>query len=83
MTVFVFYSIHDVMKAEQVINASGIAIDIIPVPKQISSDCGMAISLKIEDKERLEDLLAACDIAIKGVYRRISSKEWITDYKKS
>ena len=79
MTVFVFHSIHDVMKAEKSLKSSGIPIDIIPVPKQVSSDCGMAISLEEEYKIRVQDILVEHNIEIKGVYKRLSSNEWVID----
>jgi len=83
MTVFVFYCIHDVMKAEKTIKDSGIPVDIIPVPKQVSSDCGMAISLEEEHKLRVQNMLATYNIDIKGVYKRLSSTEWLTDDRRA
>ena len=43
--VFIFESIHRVMKAEKLLKGKGIKIDLIPVPREISSDCGVAIEL--------------------------------------
>ena len=48
--VFIFESIHRVMKAEKLLKGKGIKIDLIPVPREISSDCGVAIELS-EDSE--------------------------------
>ncbi|MCD6281243.1 MAG: DUF3343 domain-containing protein [Deltaproteobacteria bacterium] len=79
MTVFVFYCIYDVMKAEKAFKDSGIPIDIIPVPRQVSSDCGMAVSLEEEYKIRAQDILVEHNIEIKGVYKRLSSNEWVID----
>ena len=50
--VFVFESIHRVMKAEKLLKGKGIKIDLIPVPREISSDCGVAIELS-EDSETI------------------------------
>jgi hypothetical protein len=44
-------SIHQVMRAEKLLKAEGMKIDLIPVPREISSDCGMAIELP-EEAER-------------------------------
>lgn len=33
------------MKAEKLLKGKGIKIDLIPVPREISSDCGVAIEL--------------------------------------
>jgi hypothetical protein len=43
--VFLFESVHRVMKAEKLLKGKGIKIDLIPVPREISSDCGVAIEL--------------------------------------
>ncbi len=48
--VLVFESIHLVMRAEKLLRGRGIKIDLIPVPREISSDCGVAIELS-EDSE--------------------------------
>lgn len=41
--VAIFHSIHRVMKAEQVLLDEGLDILLIPVPRQLSADCGMAL----------------------------------------
>ncbi|MEJ2200808.1 MAG: DUF3343 domain-containing protein [Desulfuromonadaceae bacterium] len=41
--VAIFHSIHRVMKAEKVLKGEGAAFQLIPVPRQLSSDCGLAI----------------------------------------
>ena len=43
--VLLFESVHRVMKAEKLLKGKGIKIDLIPVPREISSDCGVAIEL--------------------------------------
>ena len=41
--VAIFHSIHRVMKAEKVLKQEGAPILLIPVPRQLTSDCGLAI----------------------------------------
>lgn len=41
--VAIFHSIHRVMKAEKQLKLAGLDILLIPVPRQLSSDCGLAI----------------------------------------
>ncbi len=48
--IFIFESVHQVMKAERLLKSKGFKIDLIPVPREISSDCGVAIEL-IEELE--------------------------------
>lgn len=47
-----FQSIHHVLAAEQALKAAGLAPDLVPVPKEISADCGMAITLAPGDRAR-------------------------------
>jgi hypothetical protein len=72
--VFVLYSIHNVMKAEKVLKSHGIAFDTIPVPKEISSDCGMAILAASPDKHRVRKVLEKSGIDIKGIYFRTAGQ---------
>ncbi len=41
--VAIFHSIHRVMKAEEALLREPLDILLIPVPRQLSADCGMAI----------------------------------------
>lgn len=41
--VLIFHSIHRVMKAEKALLKKGLEILLIPVPRTLSADCGMAI----------------------------------------
>jgi hypothetical protein len=72
--VFVLYSIHNVMKAEKILKSKRIAFDTIPVPKEISSDCGMAILAASPDKHRVRKVLGESRIDIKGIYLRTAGR---------
>lgn len=41
--ILVFESAHRVMQAEQLLLKEGLQFEIIPTPKEISSDCGLSI----------------------------------------
>lgn len=41
--ILVFESTHQVLKAEKALQQAGIHHEIIPTPKDLSSDCGMSI----------------------------------------
>jgi hypothetical protein len=43
--ILTFQSTHLVLKAEQVLLSKGIKLDIIPTPKDITSECGMSIRI--------------------------------------
>jgi len=65
----IFDSIHYVIMGEKTLKAAGLSIDVIPVPREISSDCGMAVELSCEDRDRVEQILAEKDITMIGIYR--------------
>lgn len=65
----VFHSIHRVMKAEKILKGAGVQILLIPAPRQISSDCGLALRYTPEDAEEVKDLLASQGLPPAEVYQ--------------
>ena len=57
--VALFRSVSQVIKAEKILKDAGIPHKIIPVPKVISSDCGVCLRFLREQKEAIEETLAA------------------------
>ncbi len=49
----IFHSIHNVMLAEELLLKAGVPIDIIPVPREISSDCGMCLACYLKDLDKI------------------------------
>ncbi len=68
--VFLFESVHRVMKAEKLLKGKGIKIDLIPVPREISSDCGVAIELSAESEEKALLILRENRISVVECYTR-------------
>jgi hypothetical protein len=64
----IFSSIHFVLKAEKILRKSGIGVETVPVPRQISSDCGIAISFDPQDTARVRDLLLLRKVRLEGIY---------------
>lgn len=42
---FIFNSIHHVLKAERLMKRDGLPCDLVPMPREITSDCGMALAV--------------------------------------
>lgn len=51
-SVILFESVNSALHAEKILKANGIAHKIIPVPKHISSDCGVCIRVDGENLEQ-------------------------------
>jgi hypothetical protein len=68
--VFLFESVHRVMKAEKLLKGKGIKIDLIPVPREISSDCGVAIELSTDSEVEALLILRENRISVVECYTR-------------
>ncbi|MDX9708290.1 MAG: DUF3343 domain-containing protein [Trichloromonas sp.] len=55
--VAIFHSIHRVMKAEKALKGARADILLIPVPRQLSSDCGLAIRYPALSRQEVETVL--------------------------
>ena len=67
--VALFASIHYVIRAEKVLRESGIWCDLVPTPRELSSDCGMAMELRIADLEPARRLLEDPALSLQGIYQ--------------
>jgi hypothetical protein len=70
----VFVSVHQVMKAEKLLKGQGVKIDLIPMPREISSDCGVAIELPWGSKREVLDLLEEHRLPIFACYAKKHGK---------
>lgn len=68
--VAIFHSIHRVMKAEKVLKQAGADVLLIPVPRQLASDCGLALRFSPEAREGVEALLAEEGLSPQELYRK-------------
>ncbi len=67
--VAVFGSIHDVLAAEKVFKDRSVWRDIVPIPREISSDCGMALEFREADADAARKVLADPRVKATDVYR--------------
>ena len=58
MALFLFKSTHAVINAEKLLRSKKIQFKVIPVPRAISSQCGMAIESGDKDKQKIFNILA-------------------------
>jgi hypothetical protein len=68
--VAVFHSVHRVMKAEQLLKQVRADILLIPAPRQLTSDCGLAIRFPPEEAARVVELLRREGLLPAELYRR-------------
>ena len=53
----VFESVHFTIKADKLLKDFGVEYQIVPIPREISNDCGMSIEIDENDRERICELL--------------------------
>jgi hypothetical protein len=70
VVVFILPSIHHVLKAEKLLKTTTIPFDLVPVPKEINPDCGMAVETGIETADEVKAFLINADLPVEGAYRR-------------
>ena len=55
--VFLFPSVSYTLKAEKIIKEKGVAYKVIPVPRHISSDCGVCLRVAVEQQGLAAEVL--------------------------
>lgn len=68
--VLILPSIHHILKVEKGAKSRSISVELIPTPRQISSDCGMAVELYPEVLERLLAMVTEINVPDWELYRR-------------
>jgi len=64
-----FHSTHMVLKAEKMLKEAGFAgVRLVPVPSQVSSDCGVTVRFAAADVARAAALLRAIEEDLQGIF---------------
>jgi hypothetical protein len=66
--VVLFHSTAHAIRAEKVLLGAGFTIKMIPTPRQISSDCGMALRFKRSDSDAVAAALQENRVPINGIH---------------
>ena len=65
--VILVYSTSHAMRIEKLLADRGIGCKMIPVPRQISSDCGVCVRIGRDQQETAAEVAAAARIEIQGI----------------
>jgi hypothetical protein len=72
-----FHSTHMVLKAEKLLKEAGFAgVRLVPVPSQVSSDCGVTVRFAAADAARATELLRPFEEDLQGLFVE-SSGGWV------
>jgi hypothetical protein len=66
---FLFYTTSAAFRAEKVLKDAGLAVKLVPTPRQFSSDCGVALRLDWSEGERARALLAEVGVEHAGLHQ--------------
>lgn len=74
----VFNSAHRVMKAEDVLKKLGLPVLLIPAPRALSTDCGLALRFSDQENDRVMQALTREKLLPAFVCRRVSGGSYDT-----
>jgi hypothetical protein len=67
--VAIFHSIHRVLRAEQLLKRDQVAFLLIPVPRQLTADCGLALRIAPAQLAAVYAVLAAATLLPAELYQ--------------
>ena len=67
-TVLLVYSTSHAIRAEKVLCRAGISCKLIPVPRHLSSDCGVCVRIARADTEAVLETLEAASVELEGIH---------------
>jgi len=67
--IVLFHSTSAAIRAEKVTQQAGLKVKLIPVPRQLSSDCGISLRFEWEQVDAVRAVLEAKGVEIQGIHR--------------
>lgn len=64
----VFDSTHFALHFEKVIRNSGLKINIMPVPREITASCGISAKLETDEIDRVKEVALGENLKVSGYY---------------
>ena len=64
--VILFPSIHFALRAEKMMKEKGISYKLIPVPRHLSSDCGVCLRIPWEKRVEVMEILDQAGVKVDG-----------------
>ena len=73
--VITFYSSQNAMQGEKVLQKAGFQVKLIPGPKEISPNCGVALQFDYALKEKIEENLKKQNVKYEAIHLYKKNKE--------
>ena len=74
--ILIFRGTHQVMSAEKNLKKAGVPMRLIPVPRRLTSDCGLAIRILPPDRDRAREVLSRARILPRAVYILLDGEKY-------
>jgi len=68
-SVVIFYSTSAAIRAESLTKKVNLKIKLIPIPRHLSSDCGVCLRFNNEDKPKIEKILQNGKVEYENIYK--------------
>ncbi len=66
--VVLFHTSSAALRAEKTLKGAGLAVRLVPTPRELSSDCGIALGFRWNESGRVQTLLGAARVEIAGIH---------------
>lgn len=70
--ILLFESIHHVLEAETLFQQHSLWCDLVPVPRDLSADCGMALEFRAEDLGQVRALVNGNELQFRKAFRPVA-----------
>lgn len=68
-SVVIFYSTSAAIRAESLAQKVNLKVKLIPVPRHLSSDCGICLQFNNEDQQSIKEILKKNKIEYENIYK--------------
>ena len=66
-SVALFYSVSGALRAEKLLKGENVAFKLIPVPRHLSSDCGICVRFETKEESIVKKVLIESNLEIQGI----------------
>lgn len=74
--VLIFRGTHQVLAAEKNLKRAGVPMRLIPVPRRLTSDCGLAIRIVPSERDRARKVLSQARLLPRSVHILLNEGEY-------
>lgn len=67
-SVVLLHSVSEALRAEKLLKAESVPIKVIPVPRHLSSDCGICVRFERDNESKVGKILTGNNLQIQGIY---------------